>query len=125
MFKRSWCWLMIGFGWLALAVGFVGIVVPLLPTTPFVLLAAYFFSKGSIRLHQWLREHPRFGRYVRDWEDVHVIPPIGKYASTLLMVPSVGYVLLTRDLPLVLSGSMVATVVAVLWYIWSRPSQRS
>ena len=63
MLKQSWCWLMIGLGWLALAVGFVGIVVPLLPTTPFVLLAAYFFSKGSTRLHQWLRGHPRFGWY--------------------------------------------------------------
>lgn len=125
MLKQSWCWLMIGLGWLALAVGFIGIFVPLLPTTPFVLLAAFFFSNGSTRLHHWLREHPRFGRHVRDWEDEQVIPPIGKYASTLLMVPSVGYVVLTRDLPLVLSGFMAATVVAVLFYIWSRPSQRS
>jgi len=124
MLKQSWCWLMICLGWLALAVGFIGIFVPLLPTTPFVLLAAFFFSKGSTRLHHWLREHPRFGRHVRDWEDAQVIPPIGKYASTLLMVPSVGYVVLTRDLPLVLSGFMAATVVAVLFYIWSRPSQR-
>ena len=114
---------MIGLGWLALVVGLVGIFVPLLPTTPFVLLAAYFFSKGSERLHRWLLQHRRFGRYVRDWEREQVIPPVGKYASTLLMVPSVGLVVLTRDLPILLSGGMVATVVAVLWFIWSRPSR--
>lgn len=114
---------MILLGWLALAVGLIGIFVPLLPTTPLVLLAAFFFSKGSERLHRWLREHPRFGHYVRDWEQEQVIPPVGKYASTLLMVPSVGLVVLTRDLPLTLSGGMVATVIAVLWFIWSRPSR--
>ncbi len=113
---------MIALGWLALVVGLVGIFVPLLPTTPFVLLAAFFFSKGSERLHHWLLLHPRFGRYVRDWEREQVIPPVGKYASSLLMVPSVGFVVLTRDLPIVLSAGMVATVIAVLWFIWSRPS---
>jgi uncharacterized membrane protein YbaN (DUF454 family) len=114
---------MVLLGWVALAVGLIGIFVPLLPTTPFVLLAAFFFSKGSERLHRWLLRHPRFGRYVRDWEREQVIPPVGKYASTLLMVPSVGFVVLTRDLPTALSGGMVATVVAVLWFIWSRPSR--
>ena len=114
---------MILLGWLALVVGLIGIFVPLLPTTPFVLLAAFFFSKGSERLHRWLLQHPHFGRYVRDWEREQVIPPVGKYASTLLMVPSVGFVVLTRDLPVALSGGMVAAVVAVLWFIWSRPSR--
>lgn len=123
MLKESWRWLMIALGWIALAVGVIGIFVPLLPTTPFVLLAAFLFSKGSERLHLWLRDHPRLGRYVRDWETEQVIPPIGKYASTLMMVPSVGWVLVTRDLPLGLSGGMAATVIAVLWFIWSRPSR--
>lgn len=123
MLRPAWRWLMILLGWLALSIGLIGIFVPLLPTTPFVLLAAFLFSKGSERLHRWLREHPRFGRYVRDWEREQVIPPVGKYASTLLMVPSVGLVVLTRDLPLTLSGGMVATVIAVLWFIWSRPSR--
>jgi len=123
MIQRPWRWLMIGLGWLSLLVGLIGIFVPLLPTTPFVLLAAFFFSKGSKRLHRWLLDHPRFGRYVRDWEREQVIPPVGKYASTLFMVPSVGFVVLTRDMHLLLSGGMLATVIAVLWFIWSRPSR--
>lgn len=123
MIRQTWRWLMIGLGWLSLVVGLVGIFVPLLPTTPFVLLAAFFFSKGSGRLHRWLLHHPRFGRYVRDWEREQVIPPVGKYASTLFMVPSVGFVVLTRDMPVFLSGGMLVTVIAVLWFIWSRPSR--
>lgn len=122
---QTYRWLMIALGWLALMLGLIGVFVPLLPTTPFVLLAAFFFSKGSERLHRWLIQHRRFGRLVQDWEREQVIPPVGKYASTLLMVPSVGLVVLTRDLPIVLAGGMVVTVLAVLWFIWSRPSRPS
>jgi len=116
---------MIVFGLLALGLGIVGIFLPLLPTTPFVLLAAFFFSRGSDRLHRWLADHPRFGVYVRDWEAEQVIPPIGKYASTLVMVPSVSWAIASRDIPWMLEAGMVVTVAAVLWYIWSRPSYRS
>lgn len=116
---------MIALGWLSLALGFVGIFLPLLPTTPFVLLAAFFFSRGSKRLHRWLLEHPRFGRYLRDWEAEQVIPPVGKYAGTVMMVPSVGYAVASRDIPPTLELLMVVTLVAVLWFIWSRPSRRT
>ena len=125
MLKKTWCGLMIALGWLALALGFVGVFLPLLPTTPFVLLAAFFFSRGSKRLHRWLRDHHRFGSYVRDWEAEQVIPPFGKYAGTLMMLPSVGYALVTRDIPAALEVLMVVTLAAVLWFIWSRPSRRS
>lgn len=125
MFRHTWRWLMIACGLLALAMGVVGIFLPVLPTTPFVLLAAFFFSKGSERLHRWLVEHPGFGRYVRDWEAEKVIPPIGKYASTLTMVPLVGWVIYAREIPRVLELAMAATVAGTLWFIWSRPSRRS
>jgi len=116
---------MIGCGLLALTLGIIGVFLPLLPTTPFVLLAAFFFSRGSERLHRWLVDHPRFGVYVRDWEAEQVIPPLGKYASTLVMVPSVSWAIASRDIPWPLEAGMVLTVVAVLWFVWSRPSYRS
>lgn len=114
---------MMALGWLALVVGIVGVFVPLLPTTPLVLLAVFFFSKGSQRLHLWLIQHRHLGRYARDWEREQVIPPVGKYASTLLMVPSVGLVILTGELSPMPSGAMLAALVAVLWFIWSRPAR--
>lgn len=125
MLRRVWRWLMIACGVLSLTAGAIGIFLPLVPTAPFVLLAAFFFARGSERLHRWLTGHPHFGHHVRDWEAEQVIPPAGKYAATLVMVPSVSWVLLTRDLPWVLQGGMAVTVIGVLWFIWSRPSRRS
>jgi uncharacterized membrane protein YbaN (DUF454 family) len=116
---------MIGCGILALGLGAIGIFVPLLPTAPFVLLAAFCFSRGSERLHRWLAEHPRFGHYVRDWEAEQVIPPVGKYAASFTMVPSVSWVIASRDIPFWLEGLMALTVVGVLWFVWSRPARRS
>lgn len=59
--------LWIGAGSLSLIAGFVGVFLPLLPTTPFLLLAAFCYAKGSERLHQWLLSHPRFGPDLEAW----------------------------------------------------------
>lgn len=60
--------LFIGLGTISLGCGIVGIVVPGLPTTPFVLLAAWFYVRSSERLHQKLISNPFFGRYVANYE---------------------------------------------------------
>jgi uncharacterized membrane protein YbaN (DUF454 family) len=65
---RALRWLLWLAGSLSLGLGIVGVVVPGLPTTPFVLLAAACYAKASPRLHGWLREHRFFGPMVRDWE---------------------------------------------------------
>lgn len=56
---KRWC--LMALGWLAFATGIVGIVLPLLPTTPFMLLAAALFARSSPRFHRWLLAHPWFG----------------------------------------------------------------
>jgi uncharacterized membrane protein YbaN (DUF454 family) len=56
-------------GALSLALGAIGIVVPVLPTTPFVLLAAFCFARGSPALHRWLLANRAFGPLLRDWEE--------------------------------------------------------
>ena len=55
-------------GWIAFGLGMAGVFLPLLPTFPFILLAAFFFARGSPRAHGWLRQHPWFGQALRDWE---------------------------------------------------------
>jgi uncharacterized membrane protein YbaN (DUF454 family) len=72
MSLRRALWLLAG--GLSLALGIVGIVLPLLPTTPFVLLAAACFSRGSRRWENWLLEHARFGPLLRDWRTHRAIP---------------------------------------------------
>lgn len=72
-------------GVLALVTGIVGIFVPLLPTTPFVLLAAFCFARSSPRLEAWLLAHPRFGPMVRNWRERHAIPLRAKQLAWTMM----------------------------------------
>ncbi len=65
-------------------------VLPLLPTTPFVLLAAYCYSQGSARYEQWLLAHPRFGPMVRDWRNQHAVPLRAKQFAWITMAISSG-----------------------------------
>ncbi|MCL1094980.1 YbaN family protein [Shewanella kaireitica] len=55
-------------GLCSLALGLIGILLPILPTVPFILLAAYCFARSSDRLYQWLMTHPWFSEALRDWQ---------------------------------------------------------
>ncbi|SIT82014.1 YbaN family protein [Pontibaca methylaminivorans] len=78
-------WLWTVGGWGALALGAAGVVLPVLPTTPFVLLAAYMFGKGSPRLRAWLLAHRIFGPLTRDWEERGAIPRRAKILAVSVM----------------------------------------
>ena len=71
---RAVRWLLWLAGTVALGLGIVGVVLPGLPTTPFVLLAAACYAKASPRLHRWLRAHRLFGPMVRDWRNTAASP---------------------------------------------------
>lgn len=73
-------------GALALLLGIIGIALPLLPTTPFLILAAFCFSRGSQRLHDWLLSHPRFGPPIRDWREHGAISRKGKALAVVAMI---------------------------------------
>ena len=61
-------WLFVFAGALFVGVGVLGVILPVLPTTPWILLAGYCFARSSPRLHRWLRNSPYFGHLLRDWE---------------------------------------------------------
>lgn len=65
---------LISLGWLSVVLGVIGIFLPIMPTTPFILLAAWCFAESSPRFHQWLRNHKHLGLIVRSWEDGKGIP---------------------------------------------------
>ncbi|CAM5317548.1 MAG: YbaN family protein [Pseudomonas sp.] len=77
-------------GWLAVALGVVGIFLPVLPTTPFMLLAAACFVRSSERFYVWLVEHPRLGPWFRDYLEGNGIPLKGKAYTILTMWVSIG-----------------------------------
>lgn len=109
-------------GSLSLAAGVIGIFLPVAPTVPFVLLAAFCFSKSSPRLHRWLREHRLFGPMIVDWEDGHVIRPKAKWLATAMLALMLGYSLFFRAIPSVVRVVMGVVAVGVTAFIWSCPS---
>ena len=111
------------FGWLSLALGVVGIVLPLLPTTPFVLLAAFCFSKSSTRFHNWLLNHKLFGSLVRNWQQHGVITLNAKLLATLSIVVMLSISFYFVQLPLLIMLVVISSVLMVLMFIWSRPSK--
>lgn len=72
-------------GWFSLITGIIGIFLPLLPTTPFVLLSAWCFSKSSERFHTWLTQHKYFGPIVSDWQSDKGIPRKARNRAILFM----------------------------------------
>ncbi|WP_300703872.1 YbaN family protein [Bacteroides sp.] len=72
-------------GTISLALGIIGIFVPLLPTTPFLLLTAALYFRGSPRLYQWLLNHKYFGPYIRNFRENKAIPLRAKIISLTLM----------------------------------------
>ncbi|MGO2355703.1 MAG: YbaN family protein [Marinomonas foliarum] len=72
-------------GWFSLITGIIGIFLPLLPTTPLVLLAAWCFSKSSERFHTWLIEHKFFGPIINDWQSSDGIPKKARNRAIIFM----------------------------------------
>ncbi len=77
-------------GWLSVALGVLGIFLPLLPTTPFLLLAAACFMRSSKRFYLWLVEHPQLGPWIRDYLAGEGIPRKAKIYAISLMWLSIG-----------------------------------
>lgn len=115
-------WLLAGTGLLALLLGIVGIFVPVLPTTPFLLLAALCFARSSARFHRWLLDHHISGPLIRDWALHRSIPLRIKRFAYLLMALSFGSSILI--VPMLWLKAVLAIVgivlAAVLWRIPSR-----
>ena len=86
--------LYIALGSISLGLGILGIFVPLLPTTPFLLLTAFFYFKGSPRLYNWLLNHKHFGPIVRNFRENKAIPLRAKIISLTLMWGTMGYCIL-------------------------------
>jgi uncharacterized membrane protein YbaN (DUF454 family) len=105
--------------------GLVGIIVPVLPTVPFLLVAAWAASRSSPRLHRWLLSHPRFGRPLRDWEEARVVPRTAKWLATGMIAVSgavMAYVVPAGWRTLV--GIGLALMLLMLLWLWRFPEQR-
>ena len=109
-------------GLVALSLGLLGIPLPFLPTTPFILLAAFCFSKSSPRLRRWLTTHPRFGPMIDAWEQNGAIPRRAKIMAGALMAAS-----LVLSYALGFSAAVIAVQAVCLagaaTYVMTRPDR--
>jgi uncharacterized membrane protein YbaN (DUF454 family) len=118
-----WIWFL--FGWLAVAVGGVGIVVPGLPTTVFFIIAAWCFSRSSPRFEQWVLNLPKIGPMVRDHRAGLGMPRRAKAWAVGMIVLFGGGSAMAVDHP-ALSGVILALVAIGAWYVLTRvPTQEN
>lgn len=113
-------WLLRALAALSLALGFLGLFLPILPTTPFILLAAWAAARSSPRLLAWLENHRLFGQMLRDWRQGGVVSRKAKWGATTVM--SISAVFLWFTVPkLWAAASAMICMAAVLLWLWRRP----
>lgn len=111
-------WLLLGLG--ATGCGIAGAVLPLVPTTPFLLLAAFAFAKSSPRLHAWLTTHPQFGPLIDNWQQHRAIGRGAKRAALVVMALAfaMSWLLAAPGWLLVVQAAVLGCVAT---FILSRP----
>ncbi|MEN3791446.1 YbaN family protein [Fulvimarina sp. MAC3] len=111
-------WLVVGAS--SLVLGAIGAVLPLLPTTPFLILGAFAFSKSSPKLEAWLLDHPRFGPAIHNWRTERAIARKAKWLASLVMVLTVVIGGLA-GLSMMILAIQTGIFVLVLAFLWTRP----
>lgn len=118
---RRFVW--IGFGWFFFGLGILGAFLPVLPTTPFMILALWAFSNGSERLRKWLFNHRTFGPPLRLWERHRVIPAHAKIAATGAMSLSLAWMIFFSSLEWHWVVVAAALMAYGAWYVLTKPSR--
>ncbi|MFT4248738.1 MAG: YbaN family protein [Pseudomonas sp.] len=116
--RFRWAWWLLAYA--SLGTGIIGIFVPGLPTTVFILIAAWAATRGSERLRQRLLNDPRFGPAIADWENHGAVSRRGKWMASLAMGACALIVLVVVDRPWVWCVSIGPMVVVASW-LWLRP----
>ena len=110
-------------GHLFLALGVIGAFLPILPTTPFLLLAAYFYSKSSNKIHHWMLKHKYLGPPLKDWQQNGVIGIKAKILATTMILLVVSWRIPKLDVALPIKIVASSVLIAVLIFVCTRPSK--
>jgi|SRR5690554_74610 len=106
----------------AVTFGAAGVVLPGLPTVPFLILAAWSAGRGWPAMEVWLLEHPKYGDTIRNWRAHGAVPQRAKALATLMMLVSTTVIFLT-PVPELLRWLLPPFLLLVALWLWSRPNE--
>lgn len=109
-----------GAGVISLGLGLLGIPLPLLPTTPFLLLSVFCFARGSERLHDWLVHHPKFGPPIHEWRAHGAISRKAKVAAGIAMLAAF-LIAFIAGAPKMALIAQIAVLCCVGLFLFTRP----
>jgi len=112
---------LLGLGLVCVGLGIVGIFLPVMPSTIFFLIALWAFSKSSLRAHQWLYNHPKYGPPLQDWHKHKVIPVKAKILASVMITASFLYVTLVVAQTWLMPTVVGLVLAGVLAFILTRP----
>lgn len=122
MIKTTTRYVLSAIGLISFALGVIGAFLPVLPTTPFMLLAAFCFSKSSKRLHSWLTSLPYFGSAIIEWENNKVIRPRAKILAITLIWLSIGATIIWSSIIIAVKVFLGFIAISVSLFILTRKS---
>lgn len=112
-------------GSISLALGVIGIFLPLLPTTPFLILSAFCFSKSSPRFYRWILNHQYLGPPIQDWKNHRAISLKSKIMAGSMLALSTYFILNNDRIPTVGKTAFLIFVSLVMGFIMSRKSKKT
>lgn len=111
-------------GFLSLILGIIGVFVPVMPTTPFLIFSAFCFKRGSNKLHQWLLTLPYLGTSIREWEENHIIRLRYKIIAISCIFIGICYPIFFKDLLIQLKVIMALFGISLIIFISIQKSSK-
>ena len=116
--------ILLALGFISLGLGLIGSVLPLLPTTPFLLLSAYFFSKSSDKWYNWLINLPKIGGQIKDWNEHGVISVKSKIFCVISIICVTIWISFFLEVHYIVKLVIPSILILLLVFILTRPSVR-
>ena len=114
--------ILLSLGLLCVGLAFIGIFIPGIPTTPFLIVALWAFAQSSKKFHAWLLNHKRFGTVLRNWESHKVVPKKAKILMVILQITAVAMIQYSLNNIFITIG-LAVLLLCVASYVISLPSK--
>jgi len=118
-------WVLFILAWISFGLGFIGAFLPILPTTPFLILSAFLFSKSSPKFHAWILSLPFAGEAILDWRENRIIKTRAKILCASMICLSLFLIWRSQTIPLIIQILVSTILVSVGSFVVTRKSRLS